>query len=237
MNLDRNGLEVLERDESVELLRNAVIGRVLVTVGALPSAFPVNYALLGDDVVFRTGAGTKLTAAARDAVVAFQVDDFDAQGHGGWSVLVTGHATEIEAPEELEAAVRLPLQSWLPEQPDRFIRIQSQLVTGRRLSLDARAAHRATAARAAVAEHREAERPPWSGPAVDACRACGCDRLLPVSDGDQTNFVCADCAACRHVEQGWMYRVHPATCPGCAFKEQCSRSFLAEALRLEGTVR
>ena len=232
MNLDRNGLEVLDKGESLELLRSAVIGRVLVTVGALPSAFPVNYALLGDDVVFRTGAGAKLTAAARDAVVAFQVDDFDARGHGGWSVLVTGHAEQIEAPADLAAVKRLPLQSWLPTQPETYIRIRSQLVTGRRLSLDARAAHRAaTAARADV------ERAPWSGPAVDACRACGCDRLVPVSDGELTNFVCADCAACWHVEQGWMYRVHPATCPGCSFRAECSKSFLADALRLEGAVR
>ncbi len=218
MNLDRNGLEVLDRDQSLGLLRDAAIGRVLVTVGALPAAFPVNYALLGDDIVFRTGAGTKLQAAASDTVVGFEVDDFDARGHGGWSVLVTGHAREIDSPEELAAAVRLPLQSWLPTAPERFVKIHTQLVTGRRLSLDARAARRAASMATAV------DRPPWSGPAVEACRACGGHRLLPVSDGELTNFVCEKCAACWHVEAGWMYRVHPATCPGCSYKAQFSRA-------------
>lgn len=231
MNLDRNGLEVLDKHESLGLLRTAAIGRVLVTVGALPAAFPVNFALLGDDIVFRTSAGTKLQAAASDTVVGFEVDDFDARGHGGWSVLVTGHAKEIDSPGELAAAARLPLQSWLPTTPEHFVKIHSQLVTGRRLSLDARTAHRAAATAATD------ERAPWSGPAVEACRACGCDRLLPVSDGELTNFVCDNCAACWHVEQGWMYRVHPATCPGCSYKAQCSRAYLADALRIEAAAQ
>jgi hypothetical protein len=77
------------------------------------------------------------------------------------------------------------------------------------------------------------ERPPWSGPAVEACRVCGCQQLLPVFDGEQTNFICSDCSACWHVEQHWMSRVAPTTCPGCPHKPECSRAYLADAVRLE----
>jgi hypothetical protein len=36
---------------------------------------PVNFCLDGDDIVIRTAAGSKLAAATRRAVVAFEVDD------------------------------------------------------------------------------------------------------------------------------------------------------------------
>jgi nitroimidazol reductase NimA-like FMN-containing flavoprotein (pyridoxamine 5'-phosphate oxidase superfamily) len=227
MELDRNGLATLDRQESLDLLRSAVVGRVLITEGALPVAFPVNYALFGDDIVFRSDAGTKLKAASTNAVIGFQVDDFDVEGRGGWSVLVTGHASEIEDPVELEAARGLPLDCWVPEPRHHFVRIHSQLVTGRRLRgapLPSELPERTS---------RLSSRAPWSGPAVDACRSCGWARLLPVNDGELTNFLCPNCGVCWHVEQGWMSRVDPTTCPGCRHRNVCTRAFLADALTIE----
>jgi uncharacterized protein len=141
MHLDRNGLEVLDRDDSLALLATAKIGRVLVSLDALPAAFPVNFALLDGDIVFRTGAGTKLQAAVRNTVVGFEVDDFDLFDHTGWSVLVTGHADEILEQAAVDRARRLPLRPWLPSEPAHYVRIHTQLVTGRRMSLDGRMAH------------------------------------------------------------------------------------------------
>ena len=229
MHLDRNRLEVLSRDEALRLVSTAAIGRVLVTDGALPSAFPVNFALLGDDVVFRTGAGSKLKAAVTNTVVGFEVDEFDRRNHSGWSVLITGHSTEITDAAQLALANRLPLQSWLPDVGEHVIRVTAQIVTGRRLGLESRAAS------PGVTEMPY--RSPWSGPAVESCRACGDDRLVPVTDGEQTNFICVGCAACWHVEQGWMYRVDPATCPGCAYQAECSHAYIADGLRRKGATR
>jgi hypothetical protein len=227
MTLDRNGLVTLERQESLDLLRKGVVGRVLLTEGALPIAFPVNYALLGDDIVFRSGAGTKLRAATMNAVIGFQADDFDLQGRGGWSVLVTGHAHEIQNDVELEEANGLGLECWVPGDPRPFVRIASQLITGRRLRL--------ASSRGDDPETTSGmeDRPPWSGPAVKGCRICGWARLLPLHDGELTNFLCPNCGACWHVEQGWMYRVNPATCPGCSHRDICSRAYLADAVRIE----
>ncbi|HEX4905274.1 MAG TPA: pyridoxamine 5'-phosphate oxidase family protein, partial [Acidimicrobiales bacterium] len=67
MEIDRNGLEVLDRDECLRLLAQATLGRVGVTIGALPCVVPVNYRIVGDEVVIRTGAGTKLDAATKNA--------------------------------------------------------------------------------------------------------------------------------------------------------------------------
>jgi hypothetical protein len=142
MQLDRNGLEVLDTRTCLDLLAQCAIGRVIVSSLALPAAFPVNFAMLDDDVVFRTGVGSKLSAAVDNVVVAFEVDDFESGSLVGWSVLVTGHAAEITAADELERAHQLPLAPWLPTVPSRYVRVRSQLITGRRLSLDGRATYR-----------------------------------------------------------------------------------------------
>jgi nitroimidazol reductase NimA-like FMN-containing flavoprotein (pyridoxamine 5'-phosphate oxidase superfamily) len=157
MNIDRNGLEVLNRQESLDLLRTVTIGRVLVTVAALPAAFPVSYALMGDEVVLGTGAGTKLHAAMANAIVGFEADTFDPLSRTGWSVMVTGHASEIEDPAEQAAAADLGLESWVRDASAHFVRISTQLVTGRRIPAETSAfAARETRARLADAVRLEA---------------------------------------------------------------------------------
>jgi nitroimidazol reductase NimA-like FMN-containing flavoprotein (pyridoxamine 5'-phosphate oxidase superfamily) len=104
-----------------------------VSVGALPAIFPVNYAMLDGQVVFRTGPGTKLDAAAAGAVVAFEIDDIDLFSHTGWSVLVVGVARPITEPETLARARRLPLSPWVDGERDTFVRLESARMTGREL--------------------------------------------------------------------------------------------------------
>lgn len=134
MEVDRNGLEVLEREECLTLLGRATLGRVGVTMGALPIVVPVNYRLVDDEVVIRTGAGTKLDAATRNAVVAFEVDDMDPIEHTGWSVMVTGIAREVVDEAEIARLSRRPLPHWAPGGTDTIIAISTELATGRRIS-------------------------------------------------------------------------------------------------------
>jgi nitroimidazol reductase NimA-like FMN-containing flavoprotein (pyridoxamine 5'-phosphate oxidase superfamily) len=133
MPLTDNGLELLPPEECRALLGRASVGRVGVTVAALPAIFPVNYALLGDDIVFLTGEGTKLRAAAQQAVVAFEVDDVDAAG-GGWSVLLVGMASEITDPAERASAEALGLEPLAGGRRDHFVRIRPEFITGRRVA-------------------------------------------------------------------------------------------------------
>lgn len=142
MDIDRNGLEVLTRAECLNLLRSTPIGRVVVTIGALPAAFPVNFVLVGDDVVFKTGQGTKLQAAVTNAVVAFEADGFETFGHSGWSVLIQGHARELSNGAELTNADRARLGAWLPRSPTAIVRVASERVSGRKLDIDGAAAYR-----------------------------------------------------------------------------------------------
>ena len=92
MERDRNGLEVLDPDECVRLLRTRSVGRIGISSRALPTILPVDYVVADGRVLFRTGAGTKLDAASRGVVVAFEVDDVDDAAGTAWSVVITGVA-------------------------------------------------------------------------------------------------------------------------------------------------
>jgi uncharacterized protein len=128
-----NGLEILSPEQCDDLLRQCRVGRVAVTVAALPAIFPVNYAFLGSDIVFLTGEGTKLQAAVDRAVVAFQVDHFNESLGSGWSVMAVGLAEEITDPEELASARRLDLRPFASGERSHFVRICPEFVSGRRI--------------------------------------------------------------------------------------------------------
>lgn len=98
-------------------------------VEALPAILPVNFRLSNGRIIVRTLPGTKLDAAVAQAVVAFEVDDYDPEGSWGWSVLVRGAGAEITEPDELEAVKALPLRAWASKDgtADRYLAIDTTL--------------------------------------------------------------------------------------------------------------
>lgn len=135
MPLVDEGLELLSDDDALRLAATRPIGRVAVTVGALPAVFPVNFTIAGRDIYFRTAHGTKLDAALHRAVVAFEVDDFDPVTHEGWSVLVVGMAADVTDDERaMFDGRRAPVRPWARGERDRLVRVSGDIVTGRRLS-------------------------------------------------------------------------------------------------------
>lgn len=133
MEVDRNGLQVLEREECLRLLASSSLGRLGITMGALPTVLPVNYRLIGDRILFRTSLGTKLDAATHNAVVAFEVDDMDPVWHTGWSVVVTGVAREITDPDELEEIELWAIPHWAPDHATRVVEVSTEMISGRRI--------------------------------------------------------------------------------------------------------
>lgn len=125
---------MLSTDECVRLLGTTEIGRVVVSMDALPAAFPVNYRVVGDEIVFQTAPGTKLAAAVSRTVLGFQVDDIDARERHGWSVLVVGLSRVVEDPAEAQDLERAGVQTWWSTAPGmRFVAIAMDRVSGRRL--------------------------------------------------------------------------------------------------------
>ena len=131
--LDSNGLEVLSRDECLRLLATASLGRVAVSSAALPTILPVGFHFDGSRILIRTGRGTKLGAATRDAVVAFEVDEVSPATHTGWSVVVTGVARELSDPDDRAAAALASQSQWVRGDNSRIVAISTDIVTGRRV--------------------------------------------------------------------------------------------------------
>ena len=123
---------VVSADECRTLLATRQLGRIGLADGAYPLILPVNYVLDGDAVVIRTDS-PKITAAADHTRVAFEVDDVDERTRSGWSVLVQGWASLITRPDELGRAEALGLQTWAPGTRGHYVRIHSEMVSGRRL--------------------------------------------------------------------------------------------------------
>lgn len=132
MKFDAFGLEVLDRDECIRLLGSVPLGRVVFTDRALPAIQPVNFVLDGADVILCIATGSKLAAAVRSTVVAFEADAFDPDDRTGWSVTLVGHARVVNSPPEIQRLSELPLQQWAPGPSDRFVRISGH-VSGRRI--------------------------------------------------------------------------------------------------------
>lgn len=126
------GLEILTEDECWRLIEMPGIGRVGVTVGALPAIFPVNYAAPDHTIVFRTADGTKLRAAVEHAVVVFEVDHADPLYHDGWSVQVVGVAEPVD--REDDPALHAAVAPWASGDRSNFVRIRPEMVSGRRIS-------------------------------------------------------------------------------------------------------
>jgi nitroimidazol reductase NimA-like FMN-containing flavoprotein (pyridoxamine 5'-phosphate oxidase superfamily) len=133
VDVDSAGLEVLSPSECLALASTVPIGRIVYTERALPAVQPVGFVLDKGCVVIRTAEGTKLAEAIRNAIVAFETDEFDARSQLGWSVTVVGRAEAVRDPAEAARMSRLPLRAWALGRRDRFIRIHPEYITGRRI--------------------------------------------------------------------------------------------------------
>ena len=119
-----------------DLLAASPLGRLAVVHQGRPQIFPVNhvYDAETDAVMFPTKEGTKLNAALDWPFVAFEVDGVHPSGDGGWSVLVIGHAEQVDDPAVIARAVRARQVLWAEGANARWVRIVPTQVTGRRIT-------------------------------------------------------------------------------------------------------
>jgi uncharacterized protein len=136
MHSDGSALQRLSRDKCLTLLASVPVGRIVYTRRALPAVELVNFALDEGDIVIRTDRSGKLAAATRGAVVAFEADQLDLGGQGGWSVTAVGPSREVTDAGELARLRAIGLRSWVPGDRDHFVRISPVMLNGRRLDAD-----------------------------------------------------------------------------------------------------
>jgi hypothetical protein len=125
---------LLDRQQCLALLRTASLGRVVFTHRAMPAVRPVRFAVVGEAVVFGVPVGSSLYAGARDAVVAFEADDFAADLGAGWYVSLLGRAIDSADADLAGIACACPCPTRAGR---RFLRIPVEAITGHRIACHA----------------------------------------------------------------------------------------------------
>jgi transcriptional regulator with XRE-family HTH domain len=124
----RPSLESLSVEACRAHLAAGGIGRIVMSTGSGPAAYPVNFVYAAGSVIFRT---SDAMAQSISGIVAFEVDHIDEAMSEGWSVLVRGHAQLIEDPAERTSAASLDIEPWAGGARLNLIRITPFELTGR----------------------------------------------------------------------------------------------------------
>lgn len=128
-------LEALTVEQCRAHLAPGGIGRFLFVADRGPIAVPVNYAMLGADVVFRTDDRTAAAGAVSQRRVSFEVDQIDDVLSEGWSVLVSGAAAFLTRPDEIQAAAELAIEPWPAGDRETYVRLVPGEITGRQIRI------------------------------------------------------------------------------------------------------
>jgi nitroimidazol reductase NimA-like FMN-containing flavoprotein (pyridoxamine 5'-phosphate oxidase superfamily) len=124
-------LRTLSAAECLGLLEPGGIGRVGFASASGIMMLPVNFAVTGKAIIFRTAPDTLLALYA-NAQVSFEVDHLDEALHQGWSVLVQGHAHQVAGEREVKRLEnRTHLEPWAGGARDVYVRIAPTRVSGR----------------------------------------------------------------------------------------------------------
>lgn len=125
---------VLGSDECAGLLRAGTFGRMAVTTPGGPEIVPVNYRVVADEIVVRTGAWSLLARWADQAQVSFEIDLVDYQKWIGWSVIARGVAEVVPigpaSPDVVDVVAPRP---WVDGERTALVRLRWSSLSGRKL--------------------------------------------------------------------------------------------------------
>ncbi|HEY2079501.1 MAG TPA: pyridoxamine 5'-phosphate oxidase family protein [Streptosporangiaceae bacterium] len=117
----------------MDLLEPGGIGRVGIASAEGVIILPVNYAVKGQAIIYRTAPDT-LLALHVNTQVSFEVDQCDETLHEGWSVLVQGHAHEVTDEHQVKQIGDVThLKPWAPGARDVYVRLAPTQISGRRI--------------------------------------------------------------------------------------------------------
>jgi nitroimidazol reductase NimA-like FMN-containing flavoprotein (pyridoxamine 5'-phosphate oxidase superfamily) len=121
-------------EECRDLLGSGVMGRVAMATPVGPRIVPVNYAVHGDAIVFRTAPYSTLSTYGWNADLAFEIDHLDYDTHQGWSVVAVGRANVIDDADEIQEIRRSwDPRPWAPGVRNLYVRLEWRELTGLRL--------------------------------------------------------------------------------------------------------
>jgi nitroimidazol reductase NimA-like FMN-containing flavoprotein (pyridoxamine 5'-phosphate oxidase superfamily) len=123
-------LEQLDPAECRRLLGRGGVGRLALRGSEAPEIRPVNFALVGDRLIVRTGDGSILAAARAGEAAGFEIDEIDRLEHTGFSVVARGRLSVLPSDASLLA---LPVRPWASGLKDRFVGLSLEHVSGLRI--------------------------------------------------------------------------------------------------------
>ncbi|MCD9198497.1 pyridoxamine 5'-phosphate oxidase family protein [Aeromicrobium wangtongii] len=131
----RSSFTALSEQECRDLLGTTTVGRVAFVNDEGQQLLPVNFAVRGHDIYFRTTADSVLAELGEGHDdVAFGADFHDDTYQRGWNVTVVGSSDRVDDPaliSELLATARP--RPWAPGERDVIIVIHERRIGGRRV--------------------------------------------------------------------------------------------------------
>ena len=137
MNRTAQGELIVQTDDLVEdvcwrLVSTATIARVGFASDDGMQILPVNFALLGHMIVFRTAKGSMLDALGGGSPVVVEIDHVDPPNQVGWSVVVRGAVEKVN--RDLLPLVGNSVHPWANGERDVWLWVRPQRITGRSIS-------------------------------------------------------------------------------------------------------
>jgi hypothetical protein len=131
---DAAGLEILHLGDMFRLLATVPVGRVGFMADDEVAVLPVRFLVDGQDVVFRTYLGSKLSTMEVGHYACFEVDSYDAATRTGWSVVARG-LVEKESEASCARLDAPGVESWGGTAQERiWMRIRPTSMSGRRIA-------------------------------------------------------------------------------------------------------
>ena len=123
---------VMTSEECWDLLRDEEFGRLAYLLVDEVHITPINYAVDGRSLLFRTAEGDKLLAVVMGYEVAFEIDRYGED----WarSVVVRGPARLLPE-DEAHRAENVPLRPWTTTLKYNVVEIEPKVVSGRAFEL------------------------------------------------------------------------------------------------------
>lgn len=117
-------------EECWERLAAKEFGRMAYHLADEVHIIPINYAVQGRSLIFRTAEGSKLLGVVMNEDVAFEIDSIDDEAESAWSVIARGKARILEG-EEARDADNLRLRPWVSTEKFNVVAIDIDEVSGR----------------------------------------------------------------------------------------------------------
>lgn len=130
--MSENAPQTMTTQECWEALRSQEFGRLAFPLLGDVHITPINYAVDGASLLFRTSEGNKLLGVVMHARVALEIDELT--DDAAWSVVLRGTARTLQG-DAAYRADRVALRPWVGQDKNIVVEITPEEITGRRFHL------------------------------------------------------------------------------------------------------